>query len=93
MNFRKRILFLLVLVLLPLVILPTGCSATKPASTAHTENANTAPSKENKPDASVYYDWGATYYKISQNTADTIQRKFEEFQELAIFVVQRGINK
>ena len=50
MNFRKRILFLLVLVLPPLVILSTGCSATKSASNARAENASIAPSNENEPD-------------------------------------------
>jgi len=35
-------------------------------------------------DVSISYRWGEAWYKISQDTADTIERQFMEFQELAI---------
>ena len=34
-------------------------------------------------DAIVFYEWGDAWYRISQDTADAIQRQFHEFQELA----------
>ena len=41
-------------------------------------------------DVIVFYEWGNAYYKISQDTADTVRRQFEEFQELAFFTVDWG---
>ena len=41
-------------------------------------------------DVIVFYEWGNAYYKISQDTADTVQRQFKEFQELAFFTVDWG---
>ena len=32
----------------------------------------------------VFYEWGTPSYRISQDTADRIERQFWEFQELAI---------
>ena len=37
-------------------------------------------------EATVFYEWGAAHYKISQDTADTVHRQFMEFQELAFLV-------
>jgi len=32
----------------------------------------------------TFYEWGTPSYRISQETADTIERQFWDFQELAI---------
>ena len=35
-------------------------------------------------EVTIFYEWGTPSYRISQETADTIERQFWEFQELAI---------
>ena len=35
-------------------------------------------------EVTVFYEWGTPSYRISQGTADTIERQFWEFQEFAI---------
>jgi len=35
-------------------------------------------------EVSIFYEWGTPSYKISQDTADTIERQFMEFQEFAV---------
>jgi hypothetical protein len=35
-------------------------------------------------DVIISYEWGSAYFIISQDIADTVQRQFRQFQELAI---------